>query len=119
MQERQVDVAIIGSGSAGLYAMSKVRPSGKSVVLINGGELLRQWVDDPEATPGDLEALAGKDEVAWMAEQETVLLQPGLRPILSPQTLILLEILFIYHLKHQVLINTLELIQHMRLHLEN
>ena len=39
MQERQVDVAIIGSGSAGLYAMSKVRPSGKSMVLINGGEL--------------------------------------------------------------------------------
>ena len=39
MQERQVDVAIIGSGSAGLYAMSKVRPSGKSVVLINGGEV--------------------------------------------------------------------------------
>ncbi|MCB1785752.1 MAG: dihydrolipoyl dehydrogenase [Gammaproteobacteria bacterium] len=39
MQEREVDVAIIGSGSAGLYAMGKVRPSGKSVVLINGGEL--------------------------------------------------------------------------------
>lgn len=39
MDERQVDVAIIGSGSAGLYAMGKVRPSGKSVVLINGGEL--------------------------------------------------------------------------------
>lgn len=39
MQERQVDVAIIGAGSAGLYAMGKVRPSGKSVVLINGGEL--------------------------------------------------------------------------------
>ena len=39
MEERQVDVAIIGSGSAGLYAMSRVRPSGKSVVLINGGEL--------------------------------------------------------------------------------
>lgn len=39
MQEREVDVAIIGSGSAGLYAMSKVRPAGKSVVLINGGEL--------------------------------------------------------------------------------
>ncbi|MDJ0739663.1 MAG: dihydrolipoyl dehydrogenase [Gammaproteobacteria bacterium] len=39
MQQREVDVAIIGSGSAGLYAMSKVRPSGKSVVLINGGEL--------------------------------------------------------------------------------
>ncbi len=39
MQERKVDVAIIGSGSAGLYAMSKVKPSGKSFVLINGGEL--------------------------------------------------------------------------------
>ncbi|WP_078120280.1 dihydrolipoyl dehydrogenase [Thiosocius teredinicola] len=39
MDERQVDVAIIGSGSAGLYAMGKVRPSGKSVVLINGGEV--------------------------------------------------------------------------------
>ena len=39
MEERQVDVAIIGSGSAGLYAMGRVRPSGKSVVLINGGEL--------------------------------------------------------------------------------
>jgi dihydrolipoamide dehydrogenase len=39
VEETQVDVAIIGSGSAGLYAMSKVRPSGKSVVLINGGEL--------------------------------------------------------------------------------
>jgi len=36
--ERKVDVAIIGSGSAGLYALSKVRPSGKSFVLINGGE---------------------------------------------------------------------------------
>jgi dihydrolipoamide dehydrogenase len=39
VQEREVDVAIIGSGSAGLYAMSRVRPSGKTVVLINGGEL--------------------------------------------------------------------------------
>ena len=39
MSERKVDVAIIGSGSAGLYALSKVRPSGKSFVLINGGPL--------------------------------------------------------------------------------
>lgn len=39
MTERKVDVAIIGSGSAGLYALGKVRPSGKSFVLINGGEL--------------------------------------------------------------------------------
>lgn len=37
MEERKVEVAIIGSGSAGLYSLSKVRPSGKSWVLINGG----------------------------------------------------------------------------------
>jgi dihydrolipoamide dehydrogenase len=39
MKERRIDVAIIGSGSAGLYALGKVRPSGKSFLLINGGEL--------------------------------------------------------------------------------
>jgi dihydrolipoamide dehydrogenase len=38
-QERQVDVAIIGCGSAGLYALGQVRSSGKSVVMIDGGEL--------------------------------------------------------------------------------
>lgn len=38
MEKRKVDVAIIGSGSAGLYALGKVKPSGKSFVLINGGE---------------------------------------------------------------------------------
>ncbi|MEJ1385527.1 MAG: dihydrolipoyl dehydrogenase [Candidatus Sedimenticola sp. (ex Thyasira tokunagai)] len=38
MEEKHVDVAIIGSGSAGLYALGKVKPSGKSFVLINGGE---------------------------------------------------------------------------------
>ena len=45
-----------------------------AIDLINGGELLRQWVDDPQATPDDLEALAGVDEAAWMAEQEAVML---------------------------------------------
>lgn len=38
MNEKSVDVAILGSGSAGLYALGKVRPAGKSFVLINGGE---------------------------------------------------------------------------------
>jgi dihydrolipoamide dehydrogenase len=38
VQERQVDVAIIGSGTAGLNAMAQVRRAGKSFVLINGGE---------------------------------------------------------------------------------
>ena len=38
MEERSVDVAIIGSGTAGLNAMGQVRRAGKSFVLINGGE---------------------------------------------------------------------------------
>lgn len=38
MQERSVDVAIIGSGTAGLNAMAQARKAGKSFVLINGGE---------------------------------------------------------------------------------
>jgi uncharacterized protein YbbC (DUF1343 family) len=45
-----------------------------AIDLINGGELLRQWVDDPEATPDDLEALAGREEATWIAEQEAVML---------------------------------------------
>ncbi len=38
MEERNVDVAIIGSGTAGLNAMGRVRRAGKTFVLINGGE---------------------------------------------------------------------------------
>lgn len=38
MQERTVDVAIIGSGTSGLTAMGQVRRAGKTFVLINGGE---------------------------------------------------------------------------------
>lgn len=37
--ERKVDVAIIGAGSAGLYALGQVRKHTDSWVLINGGEL--------------------------------------------------------------------------------
>ena len=39
MQERQVDIVIIGSGSAGLNALAQVRDAGRSFVLINGGEV--------------------------------------------------------------------------------
>ena len=45
-----------------------------AIDVINGSELLRQWVDDPEATPDDLEALAGTDEAAWMTERDAVML---------------------------------------------
>ena len=37
--EQQVDVAIIGAGSAGLYALGQVRRKTDSYVLIDGGEL--------------------------------------------------------------------------------
>ena len=36
---KEVDVAIIGAGSAGLYALSQVMRLGKSYVVINGGQL--------------------------------------------------------------------------------
>jgi uncharacterized protein YbbC (DUF1343 family) len=42
--------------------------------VINGGSLLRQWVDDPAAKPGDLDAAASADEEAWREEREAVLL---------------------------------------------
>jgi dihydrolipoamide dehydrogenase len=37
VQKLEVDVAIIGSGTAGLYALSEVKRSGKTWVLIQGG----------------------------------------------------------------------------------
>ncbi|MGB5583183.1 MAG: DUF1343 domain-containing protein, partial [Gammaproteobacteria bacterium] len=43
-----------------------------AIDLINGSELLRQWVDDAEATPDDLDALAAPDEAAWLEELEVV-----------------------------------------------
>jgi uncharacterized protein YbbC (DUF1343 family) len=44
-----------------------------AIDIINGSELLRHWVDDPAATPGDLDALAGPDESAWLEQREAVL----------------------------------------------
>ncbi|THF62801.1 DUF1343 domain-containing protein [Pseudothauera nasutitermitis] len=37
-----------------------------AIDLINGSPLLREWVDDPAAEPGDLDALAAADEAAWL-----------------------------------------------------
>lgn len=39
-----------------------------AIDLINGGPLLRKWVDDPAATPADLDALAAADEAGWQEE---------------------------------------------------
>jgi len=45
-----------------------------AIDLINGSELLREWVDDRTATPGDLETLTVADEAAWNAQRADVLL---------------------------------------------
>jgi uncharacterized protein YbbC (DUF1343 family) len=45
-----------------------------AIDLVNGSELLRQWVDDPNSEPADLEALAAADEQAWRDEREAFLL---------------------------------------------
>jgi len=45
-----------------------------AIDLINGSTLLREWVDDVASMPGDLEALAQRDELAWQDERETALL---------------------------------------------
>lgn len=45
-----------------------------AIDVINGSALLREWVDDPAASPEDLDALTLKDEQAWEAER-----QPHLR----------------------------------------
>ena len=42
--------------------------------VINGSDLLRDWVDDRQATPADLEAMAAPDEAAWRAERRELLL---------------------------------------------
>ena len=41
--------------------------------VINGGAWLRTWIDDPAATPGDLEAAAAPDEESWRLEREALL----------------------------------------------
>ncbi len=45
-----------------------------AIDLINGSDLLRRWVDDPAAGPGDLDALAAADERAWVEERGDLLL---------------------------------------------
>ena len=45
-----------------------------AIDLINGSELLREWVDDASAAPADLDRLAGHDEGAWHEERDSILL---------------------------------------------
>ena len=45
-----------------------------AIDLINGSPLLREWVDDGEASPADLDALTRADEAAWAATRREFLL---------------------------------------------
>ncbi|HEY1605840.1 MAG TPA: DUF1343 domain-containing protein [Allosphingosinicella sp.] len=45
-----------------------------AIDVINGGPGLREWVDDPAAEPGDLDAAASADERAWREERRPFLL---------------------------------------------
>lgn len=45
-----------------------------AIDLINGGEFLREWIDDAEALPGDLDKAAVDDESAWLEARAPLLL---------------------------------------------
>ena len=45
-----------------------------AIDVINGGMELREWVDDAGALPGDLDALAARDEAVWREQIAPLLL---------------------------------------------
>jgi uncharacterized protein YbbC (DUF1343 family) len=45
-----------------------------AIDIINGGPALREWVDNPNAAPADLDALTIPDEEAWLIERRPFLL---------------------------------------------
>jgi len=51
------------------YAFGKL-----PIDVINGGPGLREWVDNPNSTPDDLDALATPDEQAWIEARKPFLL---------------------------------------------
>ena len=51
-------------------------PDRLPIDVLNGSDLLRQWVDDPVAMPADLDALVRPDEDAWRAERHPFLRYP-------------------------------------------
>ena len=51
------------------YAFGKL-----PIDVINGSPLLREWVDNPQATPSDLDALTLPDEQAWEVTRAPFLL---------------------------------------------
>src|SRR5262249_17401541 len=49
-------------------------PGRRPIDVIDGGPRLREWVDDPQATAADFDALLSADERAWTAERQPYLL---------------------------------------------
>ena len=47
-----------------------------AIDVINGGPALREWVDNPAATPADLDALTLPDEASWLEERRPFLRYP-------------------------------------------
>jgi uncharacterized protein YbbC (DUF1343 family) len=45
-----------------------------AIDVINGSPLLREWVDNPDASPADLDALTIPDEQAWEIARRPYLL---------------------------------------------
>jgi uncharacterized protein YbbC (DUF1343 family) len=45
----------------------------RAIDVINGGPILREWVDDRAATPADLDALTLPDEAAWIGTRQPYL----------------------------------------------
>ena len=45
-----------------------------AIDVINGSSLLREWVDDPNSKPADLDAITVPDEEAWIAERAKYLI---------------------------------------------
>ena len=45
-----------------------------AIDVINGSPLLREWVDDPNATPADLDAITTPDERDWAEQRKPCLL---------------------------------------------
>ena len=47
-----------------------------AIDVINGGPALREWVDDSQSAPDDLDRVAGADEGRWAEEIAPFLLYP-------------------------------------------
>jgi uncharacterized protein YbbC (DUF1343 family) len=45
-----------------------------AIDVINGGPALREWVDDPGSTPGDLDKVTMPDEQAWLEARQPYLI---------------------------------------------